>query len=173
MKLLWVGIVIALVVWVLYRAAKRLSVGGLPLVGVSEERTRSLGLASLRETVQGLLAHLWHGTVSLFLPLGPGERTRHVVRRAYQNVLYRATELNAPRGRAQTPRQYVETLSALGPERIQDLQQITRIYEHARYSAEPPTERQAVAAEEAGKRIETTPRNTRPAQNVAQETPES
>lgn len=169
-KMLLVGIVVAVVVWLLYRAAKRLPGVGLPPVGVSEQRTRGLGLVSLREILQDLFAHLWRGTTALFLPLGAGERTRHIVRRIYQNVLYRAAALDAPRERAQTPRQYAETIRAFCPEREGDLEQLTQIYERARYGPEPPTESQATAAGEAGKRIETMLQDAKPAQTVPQDT---
>ena len=149
-----VWLVLALVVWILVRAARRLR----PRVGTSggaaEHRWTIFSLPLLQEQVRSLLVALRARVPSPFVGLGPGRDARRAVRMAYRQILKRAIGLGVPRESGQTPEAYAEALSSRYPEERDPLETLTTAYDAARYGLDPLPPEQVRAAQDASARID-------------------
>jgi hypothetical protein len=146
---LLVLLVLALVAWILYRAARRLDLGAWAHVDAREDRETLLSWQLLLQQLRDALDGLRGRRASLFVELGFAGRARRAIRRAYQRVLARAITLGTPRERGQTPKAYSGALADRCPEARTSLASLTAAYEEARYGALPPTEEQADVAQQA------------------------
>jgi hypothetical protein len=141
--------VLSLVVWVLYRAARRLHLGAWAHVDTTEDRDQILSWQLLLQQLRDVLRGLRERGGSPFVGLGPPGNARRAIRKVYQKVLGRAIALGTPREKGQTPETYERTLSDLAPDAQASLETLTSAYETARYGVVPPTREQAKGAEEA------------------------
>lgn len=146
---------IALVVWVLVRALRQRPRLAEQEEGILERRESILSTDLLRAQLGNLLNSLRRQRPQPFLDLTGDEDARRLVRQIYQQVLSRASELNLPRRRGQTPDVYEGSLIALCPEEQASWDIITKIYDIARYSVEPMTLEQVKSAQAAFAQLQT------------------
>jgi MFS family permease len=145
---------LALVGWILYRVARRLSAARHAPATVSERRRPLFSLDLLQAQLRRALGGLRRSRTGPFVPLDPGPAARRAVRLAYRRVLSRAMGQGLPRDRDQTPRAYAERLARLSPQLRSLLQSLTAAYEAARYGTVPPSADEVHAAEDASLQIE-------------------
>jgi uncharacterized protein DUF4129 len=149
-----VWVVLALIVWILIRAARQLR----PRVGTvgsaAEHRRTVFSLDLLQEQLGDLLAALRARVPSPFVGLGPRRDARWAIRRAYRQILRRAISLGVPRESGQTPEAYAEALSARYPEERAPLETLTTAYDVARYGLDPLPPEQVQVAQDASARID-------------------
>lgn len=147
-------VLVAVVGWILYRVARRLSGRRQAPATVSEQRRPLFSLDLLRAQLRRTLGRLRRSRSGPFVPLDPGSAARRAVRVAYRRVLGRAMGQGLPRDRDQTPRAYAETLARLSPQLRSLLKSLTSAYEVARYGTTAPDADEVQAAEEAAQQIE-------------------
>ena len=147
--------VVALVAWILYRAARRLRWSASIGIDATENRGTVLTLKLLQSQLGRALDGLWQRVAPPFAGLGPPGDPRRAVRRAYQRILRRAMALGSPRQRGETPQGYVDTVADLCPEARSSIETLTSAYEIARYGMAPPTNEQVRAAQDASANVHT------------------
>jgi hypothetical protein len=147
---------IAVVAYIFYLAAKRRREGPIQAEDqVVESRENILSADLLRSQLLGLLDGLRRKRPPpVFVDPGPSGDPRRIIREAYQRVLARAIDLDAPRAKSQTPVVYAHTLQQLWPQERQALETLTHVYAATRYSSAPPTQNQVRAVQEALSRID-------------------
>ncbi len=132
-------LVVALVAWLAVRRV------GLP-VTQSEDETREsifnrqLLWAQLLALLRGRRRRAPLTAPAPYLALaGPPDDARTMVRRAYRVMLEWASSLSLPRAAGQTPHAYAQQLAGAVPQGQAAIIALTRLYQRARYSAEPPS----------------------------------
>lgn len=144
---------IILVVWLLVRALRKRK-SSSEIEGVLEERESILSAELLKSQIGNLLSGLGKRRLSPFLDLVGEEDTRRIVRELYQQVLTRASAIDLPRKKGQTPTTYEAILLSHSTEERPAWDTLTQVYNIARYGVQPPTHEQVRMAQDAFARIE-------------------
>jgi len=120
---------------------------------IQEERESVLSRELLVQQLRDVFSRRRRaGDVSPFLPLS-GEDPRQAIRRLYQSMLSRMSDLGRARSPALTPRAYARVLVDVFPTEREALHTLTEAYLLARYAPEPPSQQDVRAASRAWEQI--------------------